>query len=175
MQSDERSRRELIKGLAASPFLAQRSQAAAADRPNILYLHSHDTGRYIEPYGHDVPAPNLQKLAREGMLFRQAFDAAPTCSPSRAALLTGHCPHSNGMFGLAHRGFVLNDYKQHVLHTLRPAGYYSALFGVQHIAKDPTTIGYDKTQMYPGSHVEQVSAGAAEFLRSSPKTPFFLE
>ncbi len=85
------------------------------------------------------------------------------------------CPHSNGRFGLAHRGFVLNDYKQHILHTLRPAGYYSALFGVQHIARDPTTIGYDKTQMYPGSHVEQVSAGAAEFLRTSTKTPFFLD
>src|SRR5713226_42254 len=148
MRSDERSRREVIKGFAASPFLAPRAQAAAADRPNILYLHSHDTGRYIEPYGYEVPAPNLKKLAESGVMFRHAYNAAPTCSPSRASLLTGHCPHNNGMFGLAHRGFGLNDYKRHILHTLRPAGYYSALFGVQHVARKPETIGYDKTQMY---------------------------
>jgi hypothetical protein len=33
------------------------------NRPNILYIHSHDTGRYIQPYGHAVPTPNLQRLA----------------------------------------------------------------------------------------------------------------
>src|SRR5258708_23252493 len=91
MQSQDRSRRELIKGLAASPFLASRSQAAAADRPNILYLHSHDTGRYIEPYGYEVPAPNLKKLAESGVMFRHAFNAAPTCSPTRSSLLTYSC------------------------------------------------------------------------------------
>ena len=41
-----------------------------ADRPNILYLHSHDTGRYVQPYGHQVPTPNIQRLADQGMLFR---------------------------------------------------------------------------------------------------------
>ena len=72
-------------------------------RPNILYIHSHDTGRCIQPYGHAVPTPNLQELAEQGVLFRQAFSMAPTCSPSRAALLTGQCPHSAGMLGLAGR------------------------------------------------------------------------
>ena len=91
--------------------------------PNILYLHSHDTGRYIQPYGYAVPTPNLQRLAEEGVLFRQAFCASPTCSPSRAALLTGMFPHVNGMLGLAHFGFTLNDYSQHIVHTLRRAGY----------------------------------------------------
>src|SRR5919108_465028 len=57
--------------------------------PNILYLHSHDTGRYIQPYGEQVPMPNVQVLADQGVLFRQAFCAAPTCSASRACLLTG--------------------------------------------------------------------------------------
>ena len=101
--------------------------------PNILYIHSHDTGRWIQPYGCAVPTPNLQRLAEGGVLFRQAFCAAPTCSPSRAALVTGTYPHCNGMMGLAHRGFSLNDYNHHVLHTLRACGYYSALSGVQHI------------------------------------------
>lgn len=145
-----------------------------AHRPNILYIHSHDTGRYIRPYGHAVATPNLQRLAEQGALFRQAFSAAPTCSPSRASLLTGACAHTNGMLGLAHRGFSLNDYKQHILHTLRGTGYYSALIGLQHIARDPGAIGYDKVRAIPGNHVEQVAPATVEFLNSVPRQPFLL-
>ena len=57
--------------------------------PNGLYLHSPDTGRHVEPYGKPVATPNTQHLAHQGVLFRQAFCAVPTCSGSRAALLTG--------------------------------------------------------------------------------------
>ena len=46
--------------------------------PNIVYLHSHDTGRYVQPYGHQIPTPNIQRLADQGLLFRQAFCAAPS-------------------------------------------------------------------------------------------------
>jgi len=169
------SRREVMKGIVgASALVAARAQTPASRKPNILYIHSHDTGRYIQPYGYEVPTPNLQKLASEGILFRQAFDAAPTCSPSRAALLTGHCPHNNGMLGLAHRGFSLNDYNQHIIHWLRPHGYRSTLIGVQHIARDPHTIGYDEVVDSGGDHVAQVAPAAARFLKQAPKQPFFL-
>lgn len=77
------------------------------DKPNILYIHSHDTGRYIQPYGHAIDTPCLQHLAEDGVLFRQNFCINPTCSPSRAALLTGCYPHENGMTGLAHREWSL--------------------------------------------------------------------
>ena len=50
---------------------------------NVLYLHSHDTGRYIQPYGYPVPTPNLQRLADQGILFRQRV-LAPR-RPARAA------------------------------------------------------------------------------------------
>ena len=112
-------------------------------KPNILYIHSHDTGRYIQPYGHNIPTPHMQKLAEEGVLFRKAFCAAPTCSPSRAALLTGQSAHSSGMLGLAHRGFSLNDYDQHLTNFLKRNGYETALAGIQHVAKKAETIGYD--------------------------------
>src|SRR5579872_6157522 len=125
------TRRAFLAAGAAAPLVR-----AATPKPNIIYIHSHDTGRYLQPYGHAVPAPNLQRLAEGGMLFRRAFNAAPTCSPSRASLLTGQCPHSNGMLGLAHRGFSMIDYKRHIAHTLRAAGYYSELVGLQHIASD---------------------------------------
>lgn len=150
-------------------------QSASDKVPNILYIHSHDTGRFTSPYGHDVPTPNLQRLAEEGALFREAFCAAPTCSPSRASLLTGACPHSNGMLGLAHRGFALNNYQQHIVNTLRrEAGYSSALIGMQHIARNPEIIGYDHVEVIPGNHVEQVTPAAVRFIESKPRQPFWL-
>ena len=145
------------------------------NRPNILYLHSHDTGRYIQSYGHAVPTPNLQRLAEQGVLFRQAFCAAPTCSPSRAALLTGQCAHSSGMIGLAHRGFRLHDYRQHLVHTLRSAGYHSTLIGVQHVAPDTSMIGYDQVIPLPSHRAEHVAPAAVDFLRNAAAAqPFFL-
>jgi N-sulfoglucosamine sulfohydrolase len=150
-----------------------------ADRPNIVYIHSHDTGRYIQPHGHAIPTPALQKLAEQGTLFRQAFTACPTCSPSRAALLTGMAPHSCGMLGLAHRGHHLNDYSQHILHTLRKVGYHSALCGVQHIAGHDVggaeAIGYDEI-ISTGSQAVKMGPLAAKWLAEDrPKDkPFFL-
>ena len=148
------------------------AQNPGLDRPNILYLHSHDTGRYIQPYGYAVPMPNLQRLAESGYLFRQAYCASPTCSPSRAALLTGMAPHNNGMLGLAHFGFTLNDYSQHMIHTLRAgAGYTSLIAGMQHIARDPAQIGFDAILQDERPPEQR----AADFLRNNPPQPFFLD
>ena len=143
-------------------------------RPNILYIHSHDTGRYVQPYGYAVPTPNIQRLAEEGIVFRKAFSAAPTCSPSRASLLTGQYPHRSGMLGLAHRGFSLNDYGQHLLHTLRKAGYYSALIGEEHLAKDRRAMGYDTVIGIEGFYATVVAPAAIQLLTNGPRQPFFL-
>lgn len=143
--------------------------------PNLVYLHSHDTGRYVQPYGHAMPAPNMQRLAEEGVLFRQAFCANPTCSPSRACLLTGQYAHNNGMMGLAHRGFTLNDYSQHLVHTLRKTGYQSVLAGLQHVAKDSSIIGYDKVLTPEDRSSSKIAAAAAAYLASAPSQPFFLD
>jgi N-sulfoglucosamine sulfohydrolase len=169
-------RRDFLKGCTAlaGPSLMARQSAASRTRPNVVYIHSHDTGRYLEPYGHAVPAPNLMRLAREGVLFRRAFCAAPTCSPSRAALLTGLCPHSNGMLGLSHTGFSLYDYSRHLAPTLRKAGYASALGGVHHIGGDPAAV-YDRLLRPKSNLAQDVWPGAVEFLNSRPKQPFFLD
>jgi N-sulfoglucosamine sulfohydrolase len=145
-----------------------------ADYPNILYVHSHDTGRWVEPYGYPVQTPNIQKLAEEGVLFRKAFCAAPTCSGSRACLLTGQYAHSNGMVGLAHRGFSLKDYRQHIVHTLHELGYWSALVGEQHISKKPEVIGYDEVIKIDTSHVDDVTPVTIDLLTKRRKEPFFL-
>jgi N-sulfoglucosamine sulfohydrolase len=143
-------------------------------RPNIVYLHSHDTGRHIQPYGYQVPTPNIQRLADQGLLFRQAFAAAPVCSGSRAALLTGEYSHSNGMLGLAHRGYRLADYDHHLVHTLRDAGYWSALVGEQHVAADPDDIGYDRVVDIDHHRAEAVAPATAALLREPTPEPFFL-
>ncbi len=145
---------------------------------NILYIHTHDTGRYIQPYGHQIPTPNLMQLAEEGTLFRHAYNAAPTCSPSRAALLTGMAPHSCGMIGLAHRGFSLNDYNQHLAPFLGANGFETVLCGVQHEARTPEMIGYDRILPTSGKdQTEQDLSGAAaavEYIKGQPPQPFFL-
>ena len=144
------------------------------DLPNILYVHSHDTGRWVRPYGHSVRTPNIQRLAEEGVLFRKAFCAAPTCSGSRACLLTGQYAHSNGMVGLAHRGFSLNDHRQHIVHTLHEHGYWSALIGEQHISKKPGVIGYDEVYKIPTNHTDDVVPVTLDLLERVSDRPFFL-
>jgi arylsulfatase A-like enzyme len=79
------------------------------------------------------------------------------------------------MLGLAHRGFSMADYTQHILHTLRPAGYHSVLIGLQHIAADPKVIGYDQVQSFRGNRTEDVAPAAAAFLAHAPAAPFFLD
>ena len=175
------SRRAFLQGMVVTGVALQARNAGAqidstaSFRPNIVYIHSHDSGRYLSPYGQSVPTSNLQRLAQEGIVFRKAFSAAPTCSPSRAALLTGLYSHSNGMLGLAHRGFSLNDYQQHIVHTLKPAGYTSVLAGLQHVAKVPETIGYDKVLPHKDTSAVHVAPAAVGFLDSRPTSPFFLD
>ncbi|MDE3167233.1 MAG: sulfatase-like hydrolase/transferase, partial [Acidobacteriota bacterium] len=169
------SRRDFLHTSLLAAGAAQTVRAAAGAPPNILYIHSHDSGRYLSHYGHAVPTPNLKKLAGEGILFRQAFSAAPTCSPSRACLLTGQYAHQNGMLGLAHRGFSLNDYRKHVLYALRGAGYHSVLGGLQHIAAKSETIGYDELLRPKTVRAADVAPGAVAFLDRKPKQPFFLD
>ncbi|MFW5914907.1 MAG: sulfatase, partial [Planctomycetota bacterium] len=145
-------------------------------KPNVIYLNSHDTGRYIQPYGYDVPTPNLQRFAEDAVVFRNAFCANPTCSPSRAALLTGQAAHSSGMLGLAHMGWGLDDYDQHWMHTLHGEGYESTFIGGQHIAAGDNgteDIGYHN--IIEAFHERDYARKAADFLRDAPDRPFYLE
>ena len=142
--------------------------------PNILYIHSHDTGRMVQPYGFQIPTPNIQLLADQGVLFREAFCVAPTCSGSRASLLTGEYCHQNGMFGLAHRGWSLNDPEKHWVHTLRRAGYRSTLIGEQHVSDDPHTLGYDRVLEVDTHHADEIAPLTIEAMRNAVEEPWFM-
>ena len=78
------------------------------------------------------------------------------------------------MLGLAHRGFTLNDYNQHIIHTLRKAGYYTALIGEEHLSKDPNASGYDQVSRVEGYRAELVAPAAVELLNHGLPQPFFL-
>lgn len=150
---------------------------------NILYIHTHDTGRYISPYGYQAPTPHLQRFAEEGTLFRQAFTTAPTCSPSRAAMMTGRSAHQSGMLGLAHRGFVLDDPSRHLPAFLRRHGYETHLCGIQHeFHSAPEQIDEVYTHMLTAEskgHFQwdrDNATNVADFLgeRKKGDAPFFL-
>jgi arylsulfatase A-like enzyme len=146
---------------------------------NIIYIHTHDMGRYNSAYGHAIPTPHLRKFAEQGTLFRQAFCCGPTCSPSRTGLLTGMTPHQAGMLGLAHRGFKLVHPEHHLAAFLRRGNFETALSGVQHEFGSPDQLPYERiiAKLGGGEWIEQDRAtarAAAEFLEKDHDRPFFL-
>ena len=150
-------------------------------KKNILYIHTHDSGRFLEPFGVNVKTPNIMRLAQEGTLFRQIYCAAPTCSPSRVGLLSGQAPHSTHMLGLAQRGFQMDSYDSHVSNFLRGHGYHTCLFGVQHEAPVTDMLGYDywfDEDCHHSRFIQRdtaASSHAAEYLLSYKEDkPFFM-
>lgn len=148
---------------------------------NFVYIHTHDSGRYLQPYGIGTDNPNFMRFARESFMFHQAHCTAPTCSCSRTGMLSGMAPHSSGMFGLSHRGFHMEDFSKHLSHFLHNHGYYTVLSGVQHEALVPELLGYDEvynTKDRKDSRKRDLAslAHAIEFLESDRRgnKPFFL-
>src|ERR1043165_5783 len=73
-----------------------RAGATSAERPNVIVFLVDDMGYSdIGCFGGEVPTPNLDKLAAEGLRFTQFYNT-PRCSPSRASLLTGLYSHQAG-------------------------------------------------------------------------------
>jgi arylsulfatase A-like enzyme len=143
--------------------------------PNILLFITHDTGRHLGSYGRGVATPNLDRLAREGVLFEQCFCAAPQCSPSRAGLITGRMPHNHGLIGLTHRGFRLREDVPTLPQLVQKAGYSTYLFGHQHESPDGHALGYQtiKVGQKPPFSCLTVTPLVIEFLAQRPPEPFF--
>jgi len=141
--------------------------------PNILYLHAHDVGRLVSPFGFDVSTPNIQRLAETGVVFRKAFAASAFNGPSQASLLSGQYPHSHGLVGPADKGFALRRPDQWLVPLLKSLGYHTALCGHQSLKEreEVQDLGYDEV-------FKQADAGhlnACRFLDDAPDEPFFLD
>lgn len=99
---------------------------------NIILFVADDLGAVdIGAYGSKVVrTPNLNKFAREGLLFNRAFAASPTCSPSRSSFLTGLMPFRNGAHG-NHAGVKEGTFS--IVQYLQPLNYTVAIAGKLHI------------------------------------------
>ena len=146
-------------------------------QPNILFIICHDLGRHLGCYGAGVSTPNLDQLAGEGVRFENCYCSAAQCSPSRGSILTGKSPHSNGLMGLAHIGWEIDEHEKKLPQYLHEIGYETHLFGVQHESAVPETLGYDVVHKCSLKAKEAANA-ADEWLRARAskqnQTPFFI-
>ena len=135
-----------VAGLGISSCVQHREEV----KPNILFIMTDDhTQQALYAYEKglldSVLFPNLDRLAREGAIFRQSFVTNSICAPSRAVMLTGKHSHLNGKID----NRVPFDWDQQTYPKLmQEAGYQTALIGKIHLAGAPQ--GYDYSMTLPG-------------------------
>ncbi|WP_135830361.1 sulfatase family protein [Halorussus halobius] len=153
-----------------------QGSTASRDRPNLVLVHCHDLGQYLGCYGYDVDTPNLDRFAADGVRFENYFCTAPQCSPSRSSMMTGTYPHENGVMGLAHMGWGLDDDQWTLPKRLADAGYSTHLLGFQHeVPEDrPERLGYGTTDTETKRALELVDVVEAFLADREDDDPFFV-
>jgi arylsulfatase A-like enzyme len=124
-------------------------------KPNILFIFADQlcysamacNGNRI------VRTPSFDRLAREGVIFDQAFSSCPICSPYRGQILTGRYSHVNGVIC---NEYSLFDNQATIAHVLKNEGYRTAFIGKWHLGYPPYTehmrYGFDDLYAYNCSH-----------------------
>jgi len=128
-------------GALAAPAFSQTGSRKR--RPNILFLMT-DQQRVdcVGAYGNrTIRTPHLDRLAGEGVLFRNAYSSTPTCTPARSALLTGLSPWRHGMLGY---GEVAERYTIEMPRALRDAGYEIVYTGLHQTPEQVVRAAVDE-------------------------------
>ncbi len=116
-------------------------------RPNVLLITSDqqhwNTLGVLNP---EIHTPNLDRLAKEGMLFNRAYCPNPTCTPTRASIITGQYPSQHGAWTL---GTKLLEDRHTVGEDFQAAGYRTALVGKAHFQPTASTEEYESLESYP--------------------------
>lgn len=136
-------KRNFLLSVAILPIAAHSQQ-----RPNIVYIMTDDhTAQMLSAYGHSpIQTPNLDRIAQEGVLFRNSFVANSLSGPSRACLITGKHSHKNGFTNNEHG--VFDGSQQTMPKLLHESGYQTVLIGKWHLVSPPT--GFDYYDILPG-------------------------
>jgi len=167
-----------VRALAATAILVtiacvgHQTKNGQTQRPNILLIVSDDVGYAdIGIYGsRDIPTPNIDRLAQEGIRFTNAYVSGPYCSPTRAGLMTGRYPQR---FGYEFNPDGSPDYGLPLTETtmadrLKAAGYRTALFGKWHLGSadrlHPMRRGFEEFYGFLGGdhsyvHVAHIDPG----------------
>ncbi|MFP6583913.1 MAG: sulfatase [Candidatus Hydrogenedentota bacterium] len=140
---------------ASIALVSYSTHAQAADQPNVLIIFS-DQHRMAsfpgEPYT-DVIAPNLQRLAEQGIRFRNGISNYPVCSPFRGMLLTGKAPYINGIID---NNIPMTKPGDSVANAFRDNGYKTGYIGKWHIQKGANNeldeFGFDESTVWEGTN-----------------------
>jgi arylsulfatase A-like enzyme len=143
--------------------------AHAADKPNILFIVSDDTGYGdLGPYGggegRGMPTPNFDRMAADGMTFF-SFYAQPSCTPGRAAMQTGRIPNRSGMTTVAFQGQGggLPAAEWTLASVLKQGGYQTYFTGKWHLGEAdfalPNAQGYDEMKYVGLYHLNAYTYG----------------
>jgi len=152
----KQSRREFLRGvgsLAVAGVAASIGVGVVADgarvkrRPNVLFIMTDDHASHaLSCYGSKInETPNLDRIAKGGMLFENSFCTNSICAPCRAVILTGKYSHLNSV---KDNGQRFDGSQQTFPKLLQKVGYQTAMIGKWHLKTDPT--GFDYWNVLPG-------------------------
>ncbi|MHC4748727.1 MAG: sulfatase family protein [Planctomycetota bacterium] len=156
MRKNFQNRREFLKAAAMSMAFTDLSESSKGlqnfrskgDKPNIIFYLTDDQDKVsIGAYGSNAYSPNLDRMAKEGIIFHQAFVSSTVCTPSRYSFLTGRyagrsyskrylgeCPAR--MQGFVSFNMTLEEDKMNVGNVLSENGYVTGYVGKFHVGED---------------------------------------